>query len=85
MASLRSAIDAMCRHCIYDPGGGGGGWREQVSACASTNCPLHPVRPQIAHKSGRGAPKAAGKVVGYTPARHSAEIAAESARIGGVP
>ena len=43
--SLRSAIDAKCKDCIYDPGGGNGTWREQVEACASANCPLHSVRP----------------------------------------
>jgi len=43
--SLRAAIDAMCRSCIYDSGSGNGGWREQVQACSSANCPLHPVRP----------------------------------------
>jgi hypothetical protein len=43
--SLRSAINAMCRYCIYDPGGGNGTWREQVQGCSSANCPLHPVRP----------------------------------------
>jgi hypothetical protein len=44
-ASLRDAINAMCRSCIYDPGSGNGGWREQVMACSSSNCPLHAVRP----------------------------------------
>ena len=43
--SLRTAIDAMCRSCIYDPGNGNGTWREQVQQCSSGNCPLHPVRP----------------------------------------
>jgi hypothetical protein len=43
--SLRSAIDAMCRNCIYDPEWGNGTWREQVEACSSANCPLHVVRP----------------------------------------
>lgn len=43
--SLRAAIDAMCRSCLYDPGNGNGGWREQVEGCSSSNCPLHPVRP----------------------------------------
>lgn len=43
--SLRAAIDAMCKHCIYDPGSGNGGWREQVANCSSSNCPLHLVRP----------------------------------------
>jgi len=53
MASLRTAIDQMCRSCIYDPGSGNGAWREQVTACSSANCPLHPVRPQTAAKTGR--------------------------------
>jgi len=43
--SLRAAIDAKCRSCIYDPGSGNGGWREQVQACSAANCPLHSVRP----------------------------------------
>ena len=42
--SLRAGIDAMCRSCIYDPGARGN-WREQVQACCSANCPLHPLRP----------------------------------------
>jgi hypothetical protein len=52
--SLRTAIDAMCKNCLYDPGNGNGGWREQVQVCSSTNCPLHPVRPLPvnARKSG---------------------------------
>lgn len=43
--SLRDAVDAKCKSCIYDPFGGCGTWREQVQACSSANCPLHPVRP----------------------------------------
>ena len=42
--SLRAAVDAMCKGCIYDPGTNGN-WREQVSGCSSSNCPLHPLRP----------------------------------------
>ena len=42
--SLRAAIDAKCKSCIYDQGHGGT-WREQVGECGSSNCPLHPVRP----------------------------------------
>lgn len=42
--SLRAAIDAKCKSCIHDPWSRGN-WREQVSACSSSNCPLHPVRP----------------------------------------
>ena len=43
--SLRAAVNAKCRSCIYDPGSGNGTWREQVEACTSGNCPLHPFRP----------------------------------------
>jgi hypothetical protein len=43
--SLRIAIDAMCKSCIYDPGSGNGAWREQVAGCSSGSCPLHSVRP----------------------------------------
>lgn len=48
--SLRAAIDAKCKSCIYDPGDCGN-WREQVSGCSSGNCPLHAVRPiSAAHR-----------------------------------
>jgi len=43
--SLRAAINAMCKQCIYDPKGGEGTWRQQVEACPATTCPLYPVRP----------------------------------------
>ena len=49
---LRPAINAMCKHCIFDPHGGGGSWREQVEACTSPGCPLFTVRPTT--KTGRG-------------------------------
>jgi len=49
--SLRAAIDAKCKDCIYDPKCGGGHWREQVAQCSSIDCPLWPVRP--APQSGR--------------------------------
>jgi len=42
--SLRGAINSMCKYCIYDPSARGN-WREQVQACSSSNCPLHPLRP----------------------------------------
>ena len=41
--SLRAAIDAMCKSCLYDPEERGG-WRQQVEACAVTRCKLYPVR-----------------------------------------
>jgi hypothetical protein len=44
--SLRAAVNAKCKDCIYDPKCGGGTWREQVAQCSELNCPLWPVRPQ---------------------------------------
>ena len=43
--SLRAAINAKCKECIYDPIAGRGTWRQQVEACTSYRCPLYPVRP----------------------------------------
>jgi hypothetical protein len=43
--SMRRAINAKCRECIYDPVGGTGTWRAQVEACTSYSCPLYPLRP----------------------------------------
>jgi hypothetical protein len=40
--SLRKAINAKCKECIYDPIGGNGTWRQQVEQCTSFNCPLYP-------------------------------------------
>jgi hypothetical protein len=47
MASLRKAIDAMCKGCIYDSKDTGG-WRYQVANCKVTACPLYEVRPKQA-------------------------------------
>ena len=44
--SLRKAIDAKYKECIYDPIGGQGRWREQTENCTVKNCPLYPVRPK---------------------------------------
>lgn len=46
--SLRKAVNAQCRECLYDPVQRGA-WREQIAACASANCSLHPVRPVPRH------------------------------------
>jgi hypothetical protein len=43
--SLRKAINAKCKDCIYDPLSGLGHWRQQVEACTAKSCPLWPVRP----------------------------------------
>lgn len=51
--SLRAAIDAQCKGCIYDPISPGT-WREQVGCCSSSNCPLHSVRPLPINFKSRG-------------------------------
>jgi len=43
--SLRQAINKKCRDCIYDECSGLGSWRQQVTACTVTSCPLYAVRP----------------------------------------
>lgn len=43
--SLRKAINAKCKECIYDPIGGTGTWKKQVFECKSKSCPLWPYRP----------------------------------------
>jgi hypothetical protein len=43
--SLREAINAKCKECIYDPKAEAGTWRQQVEACTSKTCPLFEVRP----------------------------------------
>lgn len=48
--SLRKAINAKCKECIFDPFSGAGKWREQVEACTSTKCPLFNVRPKSGQK-----------------------------------
>ena len=83
MTSLRNAINAKCRSCIYDPESGCGTWREQVTKCASANCPLHPVRPRNAPKPSPGESKGRVGVVGYTPHASSTKIGPENARFGG--
>jgi hypothetical protein len=58
--SLRGAINAFCRHCLYDSHQPGA-WRQQITACTSYKCPLYPVRPtsKVAMVNGEGemAPK----------------------------
>ena len=43
--SLRNAINANRRDCIYDPLAGGGTGREQVAQCSVKSCALWRVRP----------------------------------------
>lgn len=42
--SLRNAVDAKCKDCVYDKAERGT-WREQVAGCGVPSCPLHAVRP----------------------------------------
>lgn len=42
---MRGRVNAMCVDCVYDPSVPGN-WRQQVSACGVTECPLHPIRPR---------------------------------------
>lgn len=42
--SLRTAINAKCKDCIYDPLAKAGTWREQIAQCSAKDCPLWPVR-----------------------------------------
>ena len=41
---LRGKVDAHCISCIYDPEGAGN-WRQQVTDCLVTSCPMYEVRP----------------------------------------
>ena len=41
---LRKSVDDKCKMCIYDPKAAGT-WRQQVTLCSVTICPLYPVRP----------------------------------------
>ena len=68
--SLRKAVNAKCKECIYDPYQPGA-WKQQVQACTSPKCPLFPVRPISSSKNGlyapildadKGNPAAAGEV-----------------------
>ena len=47
----RKAIDAMCKHCIYDSADKVDGrtvpWRKQVENCTSPKCPLYAERPTL--------------------------------------
>jgi hypothetical protein len=66
--SLRSAINAKCRECIYCPLTGTGSWRLQVKNCTSISCPLYSVRP---------------KSTGYIPETENALENSEIGHFGG--
>ena len=53
--SLRQAVDAKCKECIYDPNSGKGTWRKQVEDCTSRSCPLFHERPvQVGNSAKTG-------------------------------
>lgn len=47
--SMRKAINAKCRDCIYDELAAGSA-AVQIELCESIDCPLWPVRPIRAHR-----------------------------------
>ncbi len=49
----KQAIDAFCKECIYDPKGGNGTWREQVTNCTAHKCPLYEWRPVSSKENAR--------------------------------
>ena len=51
---LRGKINAFCISCIFDHGSGGGSWKQQVTDCTATTCPLYTVRP-LSEKEDKGA------------------------------
>ncbi len=51
--SLRAAINAKCKDCIYDRCAPGN-WRQQVEACAIPTCSLWPYRPKSSATKGEG-------------------------------
>ena len=77
--SLRKAINAKCKDCIYDPLSGLGTWRQQTEACPAKTCPLWPVRPvSRPHRRDSAAEidsEAAGNTEKATPAALEGEAA----------
>lgn len=61
--SLRTAVDAKCRDCIYDPMSGAGTWREQVSQCRIVSCPLWALRPMPVSGPFAAAPRIPAEIV----------------------
>ena len=55
--SLRKAINDKCKECNYDEFDRGN-WRQQITSCTMTDCPLYPVRPLSSGKSVKANEKA---------------------------
>ena len=85
VVSLRKAINAKCKDCIYDPLCGGGTWREQVAQCSALKCPLWVVRPMPQSGPYAGCPTKLSDVpngwvnlpVGWGNSRHPTDVEAE--------
>jgi hypothetical protein len=63
MSSLRAAVDAKCKDCIYDSCAPGT-WREQIAQCSAIRCPLWPVRPAPSGGAFAGPPRDPATVTG---------------------
>ena len=50
--SLRAAVNAKCKECIYDSKSEGT-WRKQVEECTSRLCPLYKERPRQIRNSSK--------------------------------
>jgi len=81
--SLRGAIDAMCRSCIYDPHQSGT-WRAQVEACTARTCPLYAVRPRATGQQDAAGGANTGRSEGFHGAsqvghaRHECDVTASA-------
>lgn len=54
MTTLRQAITAHCKECIYDETAiGAGTWRKQATDCTSPDCNLFPYRPVDSTENAR--------------------------------
>ena len=53
--SIRAAINAMCKACLYDPGAGGS-CLQQIIECSAVDCPLYPVRRKRSQRSAEDEP-----------------------------
>lgn len=62
--SLRKAIDAKCKECLFDPYGRQGSWRQAVEKCTASSCPLFDVRPRSKVRVGNGTARERSSLVG---------------------
>lgn len=70
--SMRQAINAKCKECLYDPlWAGGGTWRQQVEACSSPDCPLYELRPRSSNKNTERKPMTPSQALGLQKAREA--------------